>query len=187
MAGAGACLPTRRAPSPAPDWIDSKPPPLSTVIERRAVGLAETSTYCGPPSLWAVTAYGPPGTVSRALPPSVVMDTDCGSAANATRAVPPPESTETSSGALVNAMSALPPSVLTVAVTAAMSRASRAPPPVSASSGPVRPVTTRLPFSVFTVSGPRTSLTCTGPPPESRLASATPETISGPPSVPTVS
>src|SRR5215472_17536694 len=38
------------------------------VIERRAMGLVAIPTDSGPPPLSAVSAYGPPGTVSAATP-----------------------------------------------------------------------------------------------------------------------
>ena len=136
------------------------------VIVRLAAGLVAIPTSCGPPSLFAVSAYGPPGTASVPGPPSVL--------------------TVTVSGAAVSPTSAWPPPVRTVAVVAATPRASSGPPPVSAYSGPVRPSTSSGPPSVVTFSAPSVPAARTGPPLESRFAPAAPDTAIGAPSVATV-
>jgi hypothetical protein len=68
----------------------SAPPPLVTVIERRAAREEGIPTCCGPPSLSAVTAYGPPGTVTVVSPPSVLTISMPTGAANPILASPPP-------------------------------------------------------------------------------------------------
>ena len=55
---------------------------MLTVSERCAVGSVGTSTVCDPPSLEAVTEYGPPGTLTLAEPSSVLTITAVGGWAN---------------------------------------------------------------------------------------------------------
>ena len=94
----------------------------------------ENPTDCGPPSLSAITAYSPLGTVSIAGPPSVLSVTVSGAAEKPIRAEPPP--------------------VLAVAVAALTPCMNSGPPPVSACNVPASPFTCSEPPSVLTVSGP---------------------------------
>ena len=55
---------------------------MLTVSERRAVGAVGTSTVCDPPSVEAVTEYGPPGTLTLAEPFSVLSITAVGGWSN---------------------------------------------------------------------------------------------------------
>src|SRR5215472_2740910 len=137
------------------------PPPLVTVIERPAAGSVAMLTSWGPPSLLAVSAYGPPGTASLAAPPPVLTSRVSGAAANTIRASPPP--------------------VIAVAAAAQTLSACSGPRAVLACSGPVRPSTESRPPSVAAVRWPLISVALTGPPPESRSAPAIPETITTPP------
>jgi hypothetical protein len=66
-----------------------------TVIERPADGSVAIAMFSGPPPLSAVSAYGPPGTLSVAGPPPVLTDTESGGSAKVSRAGPPPVSTAT--------------------------------------------------------------------------------------------
>src|SRR5215831_6709135 len=79
-----------RSQPPAFGIICSTPPPLLTLIDRDAAGSVGISTCCGPPSLSAVSAYGPPGTDRIAGPPS--LRTGSGPSARVACTGPPPES-----------------------------------------------------------------------------------------------
>jgi hypothetical protein len=107
-------------PGISPELITSCPPPVVMVIERWAAELVAIPMIWGAPSLLAVSAYGPPGTISSARPPPVLTVTDSGAAENVICAGPRP--------------------VVITAVAAVTRLATTGPPPVSARSGPVRPL-----------------------------------------------
>src|ERR1700742_1067281 len=181
----------------------SGPPSVVTVSERLAPGSVPMPTCSGPEALLAVSAYGPPGTVSRAGPPPVLTVTLSGAAEKTIRAWPPPVVTMASALVTPSASSG-PPPVSTFSVPVTPASGPPAPGALGLTGTPgwagtlilpetpglrgagivlAAPPRSTAPPSLVTVSGPPMWPACTGPPPESRTAPATPKTRSGAPSL----